>query len=196
MFLLILMIQCITTTCRGRRHRGASKRPKASGRVSHPCSFQNGALITISSPISIRTLGGVSALALTAGFSSVAVAQTAPAPVTSVPTPVTPAAPGNTEECVFDAMAAPPTVVCGPGTDPDGITQGTAGIEANVDAGSQVQGEIALGDNANVTVDGAVVVTTLDRAISVGQGSEITINGFVESNASLMDLSARVRIRP
>lgn len=134
----------------------------------------------------LRAFGGASALALSAGLSTAAVAQaTAPDPVQSVPTPAAPAAPGNGEECTLITTATPPEIVCAPGTDADGFQEPFNSISLTVESGSQVQGEISLLVNADVTVDGDIVVTDGNNAIDLGSDATVVNNGFISANPFL-----------
>ena len=130
----------------------------------------------------IRAVGGASVIALSAGFSVSASAQTAPSPVQSVPTPAAPAAPANAEECTLITTTMPPSVVCAPGTDTDGFQQPFNSIGLVVEDGSQVQGEINLLVGADVTVDGDIVITSGDNAIELGDVGTVVNNGFLTSN--------------
>ena len=138
--------------------------------------------MTISASNKIRAISGASAIALSAGFAGATSAQAAPpAPVPGVPTPTPPTAPGNIEECAL--ITTVPEVVCAPGTDPDGFQEPFNSIDATVEAGSQVQGEINLLVGANVLVDGDIISTT-GRVIDVGAASTVVNNGFLSNTTS------------
>ncbi|MEO0464285.1 MAG: hypothetical protein AAF127_14230 [Pseudomonadota bacterium] len=109
-------------------------------------------------------------------------AQTAPVP--AVPNPAAPAAPGNVEECRFVNTVVPQEIRCAPGTDPDGFQAINSSIVATVEAGSQVQGVIDLGQNVTVIVDGDMVVDSIAAsAIDLDINSTVVNNGFIGGDA-------------
>ncbi|MEO0870904.1 MAG: hypothetical protein AAFY19_02935, partial [Pseudomonadota bacterium] len=134
----------------------------------------------------LRAIGSASVIALTAGLSTTAAAQDmAPAPVDEVPSPMPPMAPADAVECAFDGTPTPSTLVCAPGLDADGFAQDEDDVDATIQAGAQVQGEISLGDNANVLVDGDIVVTDGGNALDLGDNATVVNNGFVSANPLL-----------
>ncbi|MGB3469493.1 MAG: hypothetical protein WBA51_01565 [Erythrobacter sp.] len=137
--------------------------------------------MTNTSSMKIRAIGGASVIALSAGFSVSAYA--APQPVPAVPTPAVPAAPANAEECTLITTTMPPSVVCAPGTDADGFDEPFNSIGLVVEAGSQVQGEIGLLVNADVTVDGDIVSST-GIGVDVLAASTVVNNGLVTNTTS------------
>jgi len=139
--------------------------------------------MTITSSTKFRAIGGASVLAVAAGLSGTAAAQVVTQPVAAVPTPAPPTAPANVEECAL--IPSVPEVVCAPGTDPDGFQQPFNSIDATVQAGSQVQGEIDLLAGANVTVDGDIISGT-GLAVDVDAASTVVNNGFISNTVDAL----------
>jgi hypothetical protein len=131
-----------------------------------------------------RAIGGASVLALSTGLAAApAMAQSAPEPVQTFPTPTVPTAPGNVEECTLLTAATPPEVVCAPGTDPDGFDEDFNSISITVEEGSQVQGEIELLVNVDATVDGSIVVPGGGgSALDLGAAATVVNNGFLSAS--------------
>jgi hypothetical protein len=133
----------------------------------------------ISVSTKFRAIGGASALALAAGLTGAAFAQSAPAPVQAAPTPTAPTPPMNVEECAIVNLV----VTCAPGTDPDGFQFPGNGLGLDVQAGAVVQGSIDLLANTTGTVDGDIVTAGFgETALVVGTSSNVTINGGVQTS--------------
>jgi len=142
--------------------------------------------MTTTTSTKFRAIGGASVLALTAGLSVPAFAQEEDG---AAPAPTAPAVPANVEEC----EVADGTLTCRPGVDPDGIffadadgsdddTDDDDSIALDIQSGAYVQGAVVAFDNATGVVDGAIVTTDdFDGALLLGEGSDVTINGFVQT---------------
>lgn len=145
----------------------------------------------ITTSTKFRTFGGASALAITAGMAATGFAQTAPAPVDTLPSPVAPDAPTNVEECEFEAgVTGVPgeedtdsTLVCAPGLDADGFAgSGEDEVQFDIQSGARVEGTVALGSQATGSVAGAVVTDgESEVALSFGDELELTNDGFVQT---------------
>ncbi|MEM6494164.1 MAG: autotransporter domain-containing protein [Pseudomonadota bacterium] len=111
------------------------------------------------------------------------VSTPAPTP-TPVPFPdlTIPDAPLNAQECAFDAVPTPSTLVCAPGTDADGFQQNSDDVDVSVEAGAQVQGEIQLGNSVVVLNNGDIVVDSGTNAIDLGDDATIVNNGLVNAD--------------
>ncbi|QFT77096.1 autotransporter domain-containing protein [Erythrobacter sp. THAF29] len=149
--------------------------------------------MTISHSTKIRSVGGASALAISAAFAVPAIAQSATAPLAAPPAaPTAPTQPGNTEQCV---EATPGNFVCAPGTDPDGVGEDPlAGdpadpITVTVQDGSFVTGSTGFASGASVTGDIGTVVTNdgsivggANGALILNDDSTFTNNGWTSSD--------------
>lgn len=150
--------------------------------------------MTMKLSTTIRTVGGASALALTAGLSMPAFAQSAPAPLAAPPAPPTaPVAPANVQQCV---ETSPGLFVCAPGLDPDGVGEESFDFNAAdpirviIQDGAFLTGNNGFSDGATVSVDlgGQItnfgsIVSGADQAISANSDSVVNNLGWISSDS-------------
>ncbi|WP_416831148.1 MAG: autotransporter domain-containing protein [Erythrobacter sp.] len=136
--------------------------------------------MTTSVSTKVRTIGGASMLALSAGLTGTALAQMAPAPLVAAPTPTAPTPPANAAECVVISG----TVVCPPGTDPDGffdLSDNPLGLD--IQDGAVVQGPVIITGAVTGAVDGSIQTgADGDGGLAAGAGSDVTIGGFIQTD--------------
>lgn len=136
--------------------------------------------MTYSASTKIRTIGGASVLALSAGLTGTALAQMAPAPLVAAPSPSAPTPPANVAECVIVSG----TVVCPPGTDADGffdLSDDPLGLD--IQDGAVVQGPVIITGAATGAVDGSIQTSADgDGGLATGAGSDIAITGFIQTD--------------
>nr|WP_298926191.1 autotransporter domain-containing protein [uncultured Erythrobacter sp.] len=155
--------------------------------------------MTISASNKLRTIGGASVIALSAGFAVPALAQSAPAPLAAAPAaPTTPAQPGTTVQC---AELQTDIFTCLPGTDPDGVGEDPFAndpadpIRVIVREDAFVTGSTGFASGASVTGDIGTIVTNFGSIVGGANGAVILNNDSILNNVGFISSDFAVGVR-